>query len=417
MKRICSPIVSALLCLSALSACSGGKPAVERPNPAGGAKPVQLTIWHDKEDAVAAALQAELDKLKPGVAVALEKKNGLTEALKMVGNDPKAAPDMYFFAHDKLGVYAEMGILAPITDFVGAEALSGFLPMTVRAATYKGEVYQLPIYFETLMFMYNRALMADSDVPATTEGLYEYMLETTGGGQYGFLEQHSTAYYSAGWIHGFGGEIISPDGVAQLNSDKTIAALEYHLKFARLMTSESEYATVNTLFKEGKAAATIGGPWLVPAARGAGIDLGLAKMPTVDETGLPIAPYSGVQGLHALKLPAGSPEDEADRNMAIKKVLNQLCGADIGAAMAAASGCAPAFAACYELDAVKGNDMAMMMREVAENAVPMPNIPEMDVMWNVTSNMLVDVNMRGADAREAADRAQKQAEDLIKSMK
>ncbi|MDR0999378.1 MAG: extracellular solute-binding protein [Clostridiales bacterium] len=413
MKRTFVAVVAALMITTPLSACSGNAANGGQPNINGGSEPVKLTIWHDKEDAVVAALQAELDKLKPDIIVTLEKKNGLTEALKMVGNDPKAAPDMYFFAHDKLGVYAEMGILTPITEFVSAETLGGFLPMTTQAAMYKGEIYQLPIYFETLLFMYNRALMPDSSVPTTTEGLLAFMKDVTGGGQYGFVEQHSTAYYSAGWIHGFGGEIISNDGVPQLNGDKTVAALEYHLKFARLMTGESEYATVNTLFKEGKAAATIGGPWLVPTAREAGIDLGLAKMPVINETGLPIAPYSGVQGLHVLKVSAGNPE----KNTAIKKVLNQLCNTDIGAAMASASGCAPAFTACYELESVKTDDMVMMMSEVAENAVPMPNIPEMDVMWNVASNMLVDINMRKADVRASADKAQKQAEDLIKSMK
>ncbi len=412
MRRILTAAVAALIMTATLSACSGNEADHGQPDTDGGSAPVQLTIWHDKEDAVAAVLQAELDKLKPEVAVTLEKKNGLTEALKMVGNDPNAAPDMYFFAHDKLGVYAEMGILTPVTEFVDAETLGGFLPMTTQAATYKEEIYQLPIYFETLLFMYNRALMPDEEVPATTEDLLAFMKATTGNGQYGFVEQHSTAYYSAGWIHGFGGEIISSDGIPQLNSDKTVAALEYHLNFARLMTGESEYATVNTLFMEGKAAATIGGPWLVPTVREAGIDLGLAPMPVVNETGLPIAPYSGVQGLHVLKVAADNPQ----KNAAIKTVLNQLLGPDIGVAMAAASGCAPASAACYEMDAVKNDEMVMMMREVAENAVPMPNIPEMDVMWNATSNMLVDINMRKADVRESADKAQKQAEDLIASM-
>ena len=69
----------------------------------------------------------------------------------MVGNDPKAAPDMYFFAHDKIGVYAEMGILAPITDLMDKQTLeTAYVPMTLEAATYDGEIYQLPIYFETL---------------------------------------------------------------------------------------------------------------------------------------------------------------------------------------------------------------------------------------------------------------------------
>ena len=413
MKRKIIAGFMAFLLLAVLAACNsaGTTPSVSDAPDAPDA--VELIIWHDKEDAVAAELQAELDKLNPEIIVSLEKKHGLTEALKMSGNDPRAAPDMYFFAHDKLGVYAEMGLLAPVTDFVDAVTLDGFLPMTISAATYKGEVYQLPIYFETLLFMYNRAFMSDEDVPATTEDLYAYMQEVTKDGFYGFLEQHSEAYFSAGWIHGFGGEMISSDGVPQLNSEKTIAALNYHLKFVRLMIGESDYATTNTLFREGMAASTIGGPWLVPAVREAGIDLGLSEMPVVNETGLPLAPFSGVQGLHVLKVAA----DNADKNAAIGKVLNQLCNTDIGVSMAQASGSAPAFEECYELDTVQGDDMVMLMRKVAEDAVPMPSIPEMDVMWNAVNNMLVDVNMRRVDVEEAANKAQARAEELIAAMR
>ena len=406
MKRIAAILIAVVLMLAG---CGKGGAGGTKSGSAEG--PVELTIWHDKEESVAAVLQEELDKLKPGITVILERKSGLTEALKLVGNDPKAAPDMYFFAHDKIGVYAEMGILSPITEFVGADTLNGFLPMTVEAATYKGSVYQLPIYFETLLFMYNRALMKDDRVPATTEELYQFMASGAGG-KYGFIEQHSTAYYSAGWIHGFGGGIVTGDGVPLLNSHETIAALEYHKKFVDMMPGESEYATVNTLFREGKAASTIGGPWLVPTVRESGIDLGLAKMPIVDETGLSIAPYSGVQGLHVLKVAADNPA----KNDAIKEVLNLLLNPDIGVKMAVASGCAPALAACYELDQVKNDETVMMMRETAESAVPMPNIPEMDVMWNVVGNLLVDVNMRGSDVAEAAADAQKKAEDLIRLM-
>ena len=76
----------------------------------------KITIWHDKEDAVIEVLQEKVNASGIDVEVVFEKKSDLTEALKMVGNDPKAAPDMYFFAHDKIGVYAEMDILAPITE-------------------------------------------------------------------------------------------------------------------------------------------------------------------------------------------------------------------------------------------------------------------------------------------------------------
>lgn len=404
MKRLIALSLSLCMAGTMLAACSSSQDTAQEDGP------VTITIWHDKEDEVAAALQAELDQLAPDIVVNLERKDGLTDSLKMVGNDPNAAPDMYFFAHDKIGVYAEMGILAPITDFIDEETLNQYLPMTIEAATYKGEVYQLPLYFETLLFMYNRLYMSDDEVPQTTEELYSYMQETTQGGHYGFVEQHSTAYYAAGWLHAFDGYILNEEGESGLNDPNTIRALEYHKKFVELMPTEGEYATVNTLFREGKAHSTIGGPWLVPTAREAGIDLGIAPMPTVDETGKQIAPYSGVQGIQVLKVAAERKHD------AIAKVLEVLTGDQIGISIAQASGCAPAKESCYDDPTVSQDDMVMAMYETAQNAVPMPNVPEMDVMWTVAENLLVDVNMNGADVQTSADAAQQQALDLIAQM-
>ena len=176
------------------------------------------------------------------------------------------------------------------------------------------------------------------------------------------------------------------------------------------MPTEGEYSTVNTLFREGKAHSTIGGPWLVPTARESGIDLGIAPMPTVDETGNKIAPYSGVQGIHVLKVAAERKHD------AIAKVLQVLTNDSVGIAMAKASGCAPAKQSCYDDPVISGDDMVMAMYDTAQDAVPMPNVPEMDVMWTVTENLLVDVNMSGKDVRSSAQAAQQQAESLIKQM-
>lgn len=404
MKRLIALSLSLCMVGTMLAACSSSQDTAQEDGP------VTITIWHDKEDEVAAALQAELDQLAPDIVVNMERKDGLTDSLKMVGNDPNSAPDMYFFAHDKIGVYAEMGILAPITDFIDEETLNQYLPMTIEAATYKGEVYQLPLYFETLLYMYNRLYMSDDEVPQTTEELYSYMQETTQGGHYGFVEQHSTAYYAAGWLHAFDGYILNEAGEPGLNDPNTIKALEYHKKFVELMPTEGEYATVNTLFREGKAHSTIGGPWLVPTAREAGIDLGIAPMPTVDETGKQIAPYSGVQGIQVLKVAAERKHD------AIAKVLEVLTGDQIGISIAQASGCAPAKESCYDDPTVSQDDMVMAMYETAQNAVPMPNVPEMDVMWTVAENLLVDVNMNGADVQTSADAAQQQALDLIAQM-
>ena len=275
MKRLMA-IVLCLCCLLGLAACGA------QSGDSGNDK--KLVIWHDKEEAVVAAMQDYLREAVPDLEIVFEKKTSLTDSLKLVGNDPNAAPDLFVFAHDKIGVFAEMGILAPVTPLLPEGGTADFLPMTVAAASYKGTLYQLPLYFETLLFMYNRRYMTDEDVPATTEELYRYMEENTGRGRYGFVEQHSTAYYSAAWIHGFGGSIIDDSGTPFPDEQAVQQALRYHLKFVALMPGETEYNTVNTLFLEGKADATIGGPWMVPSARAAGIDLGIAPMPTVEAT-------------------------------------------------------------------------------------------------------------------------------------
>lgn len=402
MKRLLSILLCVCLLLS-LAAC--GEQTLDP------AEANKLVIWHDKEDAVIAALEAYLATAAPDLEIIFEKKTSLTDSLKLVGNDPSAAPDMFIFAHDKVGVFAEMGILAPIESLLQEGALDNFLPMTLEAATYKDTLYQLPLYFETLLFMYNRRYMQDEEVPATTDELLTYMENNTGRGRYGFVEQHSTAYYSAAWIHGFGGSIIDDSGVPFPDAQAVKDALNYHSKFVALMPGETEYNTVNTLFLEGKADATIGGPWMVPSARAAEIDLGIAPMPIVDSTGKALAPYSGVQGIHVLKFAAEQKTD------AMKKLLAVLTDPTIGIDLALASGCAPANALCYDDERVANDELVQSMRTTAEIAVPMPNIPEMDVMWTVVGNLLTDVNLSGKDINESFDDALAQANQLIDAMK
>jgi len=386
-----------------LSGCTDGK------KDENGVKTV--TIWHDKEEAVIEVIQNALKGLENEVKVVFEKKSGLTESLKLVGNDANAAPDMYFFAHDKIGVYAEMGILMPITVVLGENALDGYVNLAASGAMYKGKAYQMPLYFETLLFMYNKKYMKSEDIPKTTEQLYEYMKRKTKYGHYGFVEQHSTPYYAAGWIHGFGGGLISEDGKPMLDTEDVKKAVQYHKKFVEFMPGETEYAMVNTLFTSGMAHATIAGPWFVPTVRAAGIDVGIAPMPVVDETGLALAPYSGIQGLHVIKARYNKNAD------AIKTVLEALRKPEIMIALSKASGCAPAMEVCYEETTVQSDELIMAMRKTAENAYPMPNIPEMDVMWTVAGNLLTDVNMSGKDVETAAKDAQKKAIQLIEAMK
>lgn len=370
-----------------------------------------IVIWHDKEDAVIEVLDKHLKEEVPDIEVVFEKKTGLTESLKLVGNDPSSAPDMYLFAHDKLGVYAEMGILSPITDFISRDELSDYIPLTLSSSEYKGELYQLPIYFETLLFVYNKKYMGEEEVPKTTEELYSYMEAKTKYGHYGFVEQHSTPYYAAGWIHAFGSDYISQEGVPLFDTEEMKSALEYHKKFVSLMPGETEYATVNTLFLEGMAHTSIVGPWFVPSIKEKGIDVGFAPMPIVDITGERIAPYCGVQGVHVIKVKGEDKKDE------ITRVLRALMSPEIGVDLALGTGAAPSRLSSYENQDVKNNELVMLMRQTAESTVAMPNVPELDPVFVVAGNLLTDINMSGMDIDVALEKAQKKALELIGNMK
>ncbi len=411
MKKFIALFIVLTLCVSLFASCATPQeqtqPESSEQSETENADPVEITIWHTVDPTIAETLQKQTDSLAPEVVVTFERKENVNEALKLAGNDPSSAPDMYMWAHDKVGVFAAMGILSPITDILSEEELSDFFPMTLDAGTYKGERYQMPIYYEALLFMYNKAL--NDSPPETTEQLLEEMKERTTSDYYVLVEQHSTAYSAAPWIQGFGGYIINSDMEPGLNLPETIEALEYHKEFVPYMPADGEYNTVTTLFTEGKAEFTIGGPWLVPGLKEANIDLGIAPMPVLPN-GSPLMPFSGVQGVQVLKHAAENKKE------AVAETLKVLASPEAGIELAKAANCAPANAMAYEDPAVTENEMIMALEEMAAKVVPMPNIPEMDVMWGVTDGLLASVNKNGGDVATEAEKYQQQAIEQIEAM-
>lgn len=373
----------------------------------------EISIWHDGDEAIMQVIQDQVNKELSGdnIKVSFEKKTGLTDQIKLYGSDAENGPDMYMYAHDSLGSFVEMGVLSPITDVIGEDVYQDMLPMTLEAGQYNGEQYLLPIYYETLLFMYNKDLW-EGEVPATTDALYEYMTAHTDAesGIYALVNQHSTAYNVAPIINGFGGYIIDESAKPGLNDDKTKEAIKYNKKFAEL-EADGDYNTITTLFNEGKAAAIIGGPWLVSGIKDAGINLGIKSLSEFElPNGSTLIPYSGVQGIGVMKRAAEEKKD------ILEKVFTALADPAIGVALAKQSNCAPANQKSYENEAVAGNEMITAMKSTAEVAIPMPNIPEMSVMWEPTESLLAAVNKSGENIESAAKEYQQEAETAIADM-
>nr|WP_314461248.1 extracellular solute-binding protein [uncultured Clostridium sp.] len=372
-----------------------------------------IRIWHDGDKAIIQLMENRLnDALSDdGITVKFEQKSGLTDQIKLYGSDEVNGPDLYMYAHDSLGMFVEMGALAPITDVIDKTVYADMLPMTLKAGNYKDSQYLMPVYFETLLFIYNKDLW-EGEVPSATEELYSYMQShtDTAAGTYALVNQHSTAYNAAPFINGFGGYIINEQARSGLSDEKTKEAIEYNKKFAEL-EADGDYNTVNALFKDGKAAAIIGGPWLISGVKEAKINYGIKSL--CDFTlpnGNALVPYSGVQGIGVMKHAAESKKE------AVEKVLKEIADPQLGVELAENSGCAPANQKSYNAASVANDEMIAAMRRTADNAQPMPNIPQMSVMWGPTESLLAAVNKSGKDLNIAADEYQKKAETAIADM-
>lgn len=414
MKRKIAAAMCAVMVAGLFAGCGKADDKSTKTSNAGKTdKNTEVNIWHDGDEAIMKVISDAVNsKLSTeNITVKFEKKSGLTDQIKLYGNDEKNGPDMYMYAHDSLGTFVEMGVLSPITDVIDKDVSKNMLPMTQKACEYKNKQYMLPIYYETLLFMYNKDLW-QGDVPSTTEDLYKYMESHTDtkAGTYALVNQHSTAYNVAPVINGFGGYIFK-DEKPGLNNDKTKEAIEYNKKFAAL-EADGDYNTITTLFNEKKAAAIIGGPWLVSGIKKAGINLGIKSLADFKlPNGNTMIPYSGVQGIGVMKHAVSSKKD------ALKKVLMALADPSVGVALADKSNCAPANEKSYEDAAVKNNDMISVMKATAEVAEPMPNVPQMSVMWGPAESLLAAVNKSGEDVNTAADKYQKEAETAIADMK
>lgn len=375
--------------------------------------PVVITAWHDNDEVMMNALAEVVNQAltEDNITLRFEKKSDVTGQIRLYGTDAANGPDLYLFAHDSLGGFAEMGILEPVENLIDPAKEADLLPMTLEAATYKDVQYLMPVYYETLLFMYNKDLW-EGDLPSTTEGLYDYMTAHTdaAAGTYALVNQHSTSYNVAPFINGFGGYIIDKDARPGLDTQEMKEAIVYNSKFAALQ-ADGDYNTVTTLFNEGKAAAIIGGPWLISGINDAGINLGIKSLSDFTlPNGNVMMPYSGVQCLGVLKAAAETKKE------AIAKVLEVLTQPEAGIMLAQNFNCAPANSKAYEDAQVAANEMILAMEKTALNAVPMPNIPEMSVMWGPAESLLAAVNKSGEDVDSAASKYQQEALNAIADM-
>ena len=85
-------------------------------------------------------LISEFEIEHPNIEIRMEYKANLETALKAAIPAGKG-PDLFIWAHDWIGKFAEGGLLKPIDDYVDPNFTEGFIPLAQDAMKYKGHYY------------------------------------------------------------------------------------------------------------------------------------------------------------------------------------------------------------------------------------------------------------------------------------
>jgi arabinogalactan oligomer/maltooligosaccharide transport system substrate-binding protein len=339
-----------------------------------------ITIWHGWGGSYLAGKQpifAAYVQQHPDVAIKLLQVSDIgTKAQNAV--PAGVGPDIIAWVDDNIGQNSLVGVIDPLDGKGGIDQSylkANYPDVAVNAMTYNSQIYGLPETMEAITFIYNKALISADKLPKTTTELTQMMkaYNDANPGKYFAVWDPNNAYLNAPWFYGAGGQYVSADGVAGLDTPEALATAKWIRSLQGLMPKDIDGNVADALFNDGKAAIELTGPWRIADLKKANIDFGLVKIPAVDfGKGGPARPFVGVK---CLMLAHGSKN--ADVAVDIMKFYTS---AEQEQTMAKATGEVPAATAA---SAALSSDLIVAgFNAQAVDGVPLPNTPFMGALWD-----------------------------------
>jgi arabinogalactan oligomer/maltooligosaccharide transport system substrate-binding protein len=367
-----------------------------------------ITIWHNWEGGYLDVKKGIFDaymKQYPDVTITLVHKTDLEKNVT-TAVPAGQGPDIIAWVDDVLGKFVKLEIIKPLESYGVDKAYmqANFSQAAIDADTFEGKIYGMPETVEAISVIYNKKLITGDQIPKTSDDLLAYAksYKTNNPGKYGIVwNAKNDAYFNAPWVYGFGGWYVKADGTVGLTSPGGKAGFNYIASYRNLIPSGVDYGIADTLFKEGKAAMIVNGPWSVSDYGKAGIDYGIATLPTT--SGKPASPFVGVKTL-MVSSKATNPalavdilkwfdnkDNEIKQALANKEIpANKLALAD---------------ASVQAIPEVKGFGAQVL------NGVPLPNTPFMSALWDPVAKALEaiwtgkqSVDAALADAQSVAEK-------------
>ena len=143
-----------------------------------------------------------------------------------------------------------------------------------------------------------------------------------------------------------------------------------------MIPAEADYNIADALFKDGKAAMIINGDWSWSGYRKAGIDIGVAPLPKITETGLWCAPMVSPKGYSI------NTNVTTDKLPLVAEFIRFVMAPENQLQTAIALETMPTWKPLYDDPRIKGDEILMNSEQQIERGKPMPVVPELRAIWD-----------------------------------
>jgi maltose/maltodextrin transport system substrate-binding protein len=346
----------------------------------------QLLIWMDADRACAMRVVADKFEQDFGIRVQIETPEKITDSFPLAAQSGKG-PDIVIWAHDKVGEWADGGIIAPVE--VTSTYQQQFNPLAWDAVRHRNQLWGYPISLEVVGLIYNKKLVEGAPPAFLSELIpFHQKFKAAHPNLNSILWDYSSPYYSWGILASAGGYIFGKSndgydsqsvGVATEGAVRALTEIVHLIDAGVLPRMASNSEIPQQLMCQGKLAMTISGPWDWPDLMKNDIDFGVAPIPGIE--GRPGKAFIGVAVAYINR---SSPNRDLAKEYLEKYAFTEesLCAADhikpIGI---------PALMSLYEKLA-KTNPLLREMKRCADTGEVMPNIPQMGRFWTAMAAAL-----------------------------
>lgn len=211
-------------------------------------------------------------------------------------------PDIFTWAHDWTGMYADKGYIVALDDILPRETIEditrNYMSSAVSAATYKLKIYGLPWAAEAIALVINKDLVPSP--PRTLSEMFAIMksFHNPSEDKYGLAYQID-AYHVYPWVSLFNGYYFDDYALSiGVNTTETKSGIEF---FVRNILPYLDYRDLGhenqlTIFTDGRAPMIITGPWNIPRIKSllGEEKIAVIPIPKLNDTHVP-KPFSGIK--------------------------------------------------------------------------------------------------------------------------